>query len=164
MTTSEIGLHEKLVNIARAKGICSDGYKEMLQSADIGKMIDYYVANPDWCLERDFPSLTLLKENFSEIEDRGVFVCRTFHGELLNNLTTYVFHHCTGTIKVGLNIDKAVIPMLYLANGCRLRVVGVGEIVPKTPSVVPVYTFGKNDLSAKDNKYVKFLRYKSELI
>ena len=153
-----------LLNTAHAKGICADGYKQMLSSTDASAMVDYYVQNPDWCLERDFPTLPILSEQFANCEDKGVFVNKTFHGEVLNDLQTYIFHNCKGTIKVGLNVDKAIIPMLYLANGCRLRIVGIGEAVTKTPSVVPVYVFGKNDYSAKDNKYVNFSIYKNELI
>lgn len=157
-------LKEQLINTAHAKGICAEGYKQMHGSADADAMVDYYVANPDWCLERNFPDLLTLTEKFSDCEDKGVFVNKTFNGELLNDLQTYIFHNCKGTIKVGLNVDKAIIPMLYLANGCRLRIMGVGDTVPKVPSEVPVYVFGKNDLSAKNNKYVKFTAYKHALI
>lgn len=157
-------LKEILINTAHAKGICAEGYKQMLESADIDAMVDYYVANPDWCLERNFPTLQMLSEKFADCEDKGVFVGKTFHGELLNDLQTYIFHNCKGTIMVGLNVDKAIIPMLYLANGCRLRIVGVGGIVPKVPSEVPIYVFGKNDYSARDNKYVEFNIYKHKLL
>ena len=79
----------------------------------------------------------------------------------------YIFHKCKGTINVGLNIEKKIIPMLYIANGCRLRIVGVGDIKPKKASersVVPIYTFGDNNVSARDNKYVEFRKFDEELI
>lgn len=151
---------------ARAKGICAEGYEEM-RIDNVDALVDYYTQNPDWCMERDFPTLATLKEHFSDCEDKGVFVGRTFHGELLNERQAYIFHNCRGTVKVGLNVDKAIIPMIYVANGCRLRFVGVGEYAPKNPgerSIVPVYSFGKNDISARDNRYVAFNLYKSELI
>lgn len=157
-------LKDKLINTAHAKGICAEGYKQMLESADVDAMVDYYVAEPDWCLERDFPTLQMLRDHFPDAGNKGVFVDKTFHGELLNEQQAYVFHNCKGTIKVGLNVDKAIIPMLYLANECRLRIVGVGDITPLKPSEVPIYTFGKNDVSAKNNKYVEFITYKHKLI
>lgn len=158
------GLKEKLINGAQAKGICAEGLDTMLNAADLGAMVNYYVENPDWCLERDFPSLQTLRDHFSDAGKMGVFVDRTFHGELLNERQTYVFHNCKGTIKVGLNVEKSTIPMLYLANGCRLRIIGTGDATPKKPSEVPVYVFGKNDVSAKGNKYVEFNIYKHSLI
>lgn len=156
-------LKEKLINTANAKGICAEGHKRMLESADKGALVNYYVENPDWCLERDFPTLQMLSEKFADCEDKGVFVNKTFNGEVLNDLQTYVFHNCKGTIKVGLNVDKAFIPMLYLANGCRLCIVGIGKVIPRKPSEIPIYVFGKNDLSARDNKFVTFNIYKHPL-
>lgn len=157
-------LKEKLINTAHAKGICAEGYKQMLSAAGVNDMVEYYVANPDWCLERDFPDLQTLRRDFGNVGDKGVFVDRTFYGEVLNDLQTYIFHHCKGTVKVGLNVDKAIIPMIYLANGCRLRIVGVGNPPqPARPSEVPVYVFGENCYSAHRNAYVTFRVYKSEL-
>lgn len=130
-------------------------------------LVDYYIANPDWCLERDYPTLPFLRENFSDIESKGVFVDRKFNGELLNDLQAYVFHNCSGTVKVGLNVAKRIIPMLYIANRCRLRIVGAGEYRPHNESQrteVPIYSFGKNDISAKDNVFVKFVHYNHDLI
>lgn len=155
-------LKEKLMKEAKAKGICIDGYKEM-QADDMSALVNFYIQNPDWCMERDYPTLTFLKEHFSEIEDKGVFVGKTFNGELLNEHLTYIFHDCKGTIKVGLNAEKSIIPMLYLANGCRLRIVGAGSPPAKKPSAVPVYTFGDNDVIVENNEHAAFSIYKSEL-
>lgn len=158
-------LKQLLIDGACKKGICSPGLSMMQDAADIDSLIDYYLANPDWCLERSFPTLPFLRENFSGIEDKGVFVCKTFRGEMLNEKQVYIFHKCRGTIKVGLNVDKGIIPMLYLANGCRMRIVGVGTGKHvKSPSVVPVYMFGRNDMSARDNKYVVFRKFNEDLI
>lgn len=151
---------------ARSKGICAEGYGTM-RVDDIEALVDYYIENPDWAMERDFPTLPFLKEHFSDIEEKGVFVGRTFHGETLNERQAYIFHNCRGTVKVGLNVEKGLIPMLYVANGCRVRFVGTGDYAPKRNeerTVVPIYSFGKNDISARDNKYVEFNRYKNELI
>lgn len=159
-------LKEKLIRDARAKGICAEGFKR-ISDDEIDALVDYYLEIPDWCLERNFPSLQMLRDHFCNVEEKGVFVGKKFHGELLNDLQTYVFHNCKGTVKVGLNVEKGIIPMLYVANGCRLRFVGVGDYAPKNPderSVVPLYTFGKNDISAKSNKYVEFTTYKNDLI
>lgn len=157
-------IKESLIHTAHAKGICAEGYRQMLESSDIDALVNYYVANPDWCLERSFPDLQTLTDKFADYEDKGVFVNKTFHGELLNDLQTYIFHNCKGTIKVGLNVDKAIIPMLYLANNCDLEIVGISEIKPIKPSEVPVYMFGQNDVSARDNEYVLFRMFPNKLL
>lgn len=156
-------LKEKLMTDAREKGICIDGYKEM-HSADRKELVDYYVHNPDWCMERGFPDLQTLTDEFADCEDMGVFVGKTFGGEVLNERQAYIFHNCKGTIKVGLNVEKKIIPMIYVANGCRLRIVGIGEKACTIQSVVPVYMFGKNDISARDNRHIKFKRYYNKLL
>lgn len=157
-------LKHQLMQQARFNGICAEGYG-LMRGYDRDSLIDYYVANPDWCLERNFPDMRMLADEFSDCESKGVFVGKTFHGEQLDELQTYIFHGCKGTIKVGLNIDKSIIPMFYIANGCRLRIVGVGQWVPaRSRSVVPLYIFGKNDVSAKDNAYVKFNRFTHDLL
>ncbi len=156
-------LIEELISVATAKGICDEGLREM-GSRNRDALINYYIANPDWCLERDFPDFDTLKDKFADCEGKGVYVDKVFHGETLNDLQTYIFHGCKGTIKVGLNVDKGIIPMLYLANGCRLRIIGIGDKSQKRRSEVPVYVFGKNDVSARNNQFVSFTRYNSDLI
>lgn len=121
---------------ARRGGICAEGYG-LMRGYDLEGLIDYYLANPDWCMERSFPSLEMLRREFSGIEDKGVYVGRTFDGETFDKLQTYIFHDCKGTIKVAMDYDNAVIPMLYFANGCKIRV----ECEQKnTPAInVPLY-------------------------
>lgn len=118
---NETKLKETLMNDARRGGICAEGYGQM-RAYDREGLIDYYVQNPDWCMERGFPSLELLRREFSDIEDKGVFVGKTFDGEVFDKLQAYIFHDCKGTIRVAMNYDNAIIPMLYFANGCNIRV------------------------------------------
>lgn len=158
------GLKEQLIQAALAKGVCAEGYKHMVDSPDKDAMVNYYVANPDWCLERSFPDIEVLRDHFRDVTKMGVYVDHTFHGEVLNDLQTYIFHNCKGTIKVGLNVDKAIIPMLYLANCCELEIIGVGDIIPRLKPKVPIYVFGENEYTTKDNEFVKFITYKHGLI
>lgn len=117
----EMQLKETLMEDARRGGICAPGY-ELMRGYDRDGLIGYYVQNPDWSIERGFPSLELLRREFSDIEDKGVFVGKTFDGEVFDKLQTYIFHDCKGTIRVAMDYDNAVIPMLYFANGCNIRV------------------------------------------
>ena len=56
---------------ARQRGICAEGYGFM-RGCDRDQLVDYYVANPDWCMEQMFPSLDFLHSEFSDCEDKGV--------------------------------------------------------------------------------------------
>lgn len=154
----------ELMDKARELGICKDGFSTM-SHADMDVLVEYYTSNPDWCLERNYPTLPYLQANFSDIEDKGVFVDKIFNGELLNEKQAYIFHNCKGRIKVAMNENLALIPMLYFANGCRMIIKGEPSSQwQRSPVTVPLYEFGKNDISAHDGKFVKYNRYKSKLL
>ena len=152
-----------LMEEARRGGICAEGYG-LMRGYDRDELIAYYVANPDWCMERDFPSLEILRSEFSDIEDKGVYVGMTFYGEVFCDKQVYIFHDCIGTIRVAMDYDNAVIPMLFFANGCRMRVTCTQKENLKSPIDVPLYIFGKNDIQARSNIYAKFIKHKHGLL
>lgn len=153
-------LKEILMEEARLGGICSEGYGQM-RGYDRDGLIRYYLANPDWCMERKFPSLELLNREFSDIEDKGIYVGRRFDGEVLNKRQVYIFHNCTGTVRIGWDMENAIIPMLYCANACDLKIESDGEPNPN-PVSVPVYTFGKNRIRTTSDSSVRFTVYKEK--
>lgn len=155
-------LKESLMEEARLGGICSEGYGQM-RGYDRDGLVRYYLANPDWCMERGFPSLELLRREFSDIEGKGVFVDRTFDGEILNKRQVYVFHACKGTVRIGWNVDEAIIPMLYCANGCEIKFISDNMPSPN-PVSVPVYVFGSRSIEAVSDKSVKFTVYNEKVL
>lgn len=156
-------LKDLLIAEALNKGICLQGNRQM-QKREIKSLVDYYVANPDWCLERNFPSYDILSREFGDFQDKGVYINREFNGELISGLQTYIFHNCKGVVSVAMDYEKCTIPMLYFANNCRMRVVCRQTENQYNQVRFPIYIFGKNDISARDNRYAKFLKYKSETI
>lgn len=139
-------LKDTLMSDARRRGICVNGY-ELMRGYNRGELVKYYTDNPDWCMERNFPSLELLRREFSDIEDKGVYVGKTFDGEVFDKLQTYIFHNCKGTINVAMDYANAVIPMLYFANKCNIRVNCLQANNPKI--IVPLYV-----VNGRSNKVV----------
>lgn len=160
---TEDKLKENLMANARGCGICADGYESM-RTKDREALIKYYTENPDWCMERDFPCLEMLKRDFSDCEDFGVYVGKTFQGEIFGRKQAYIFHQCSGVIYVEMDYQNAVIPMLYFGNGCRIIVKCRQEENKKAPIIVPLYEFGKNDIQAKNNGYAKYTRFKRQML
>lgn len=156
-------LKETLMNDARRGGICAEGYAQM-RAYDRDELIGFYVENPDWCMERNFPSLELLRREFSDIEDKGVFVGRIFNGEVFDKLQTYIFHNCKGTIRVAMDYDNAVIPMLYFANGCDMQV--DCEQSNEPPIFVPLYVVKQrgNKVQSANSGGCKFITHKIHLL
>lgn len=152
-------LKNRLIEDARKGGICADGYK-LMRKYNLRQLIEYYLANPDWCMERNFPSLDVIQSEFGNIEDMGVYVGKKFDGEVFDQKQVYIFHNCRGTIRVAMNYEKAIIPMLYFANDCNIRV--ICDQVNITPINVPLYIVykGNNRAIAAKGKYCKFKRYK----
>lgn len=158
-------LKETLLKAAREKGVCTDGYGRIIKSADKDELVDYYLTIPDWCMERDFPDLQTLREHFRDVTEKGVFIGMTFDGEEFSKLQAYVFHDCKGTIRVAMDMDNGIIPMLYIANGCDLRIVCDREEYEDLPIPVPVYIFGDNKVeTVGGDDYAIFRIYRHKLL
>ncbi len=141
--------------------MCAEN-RTLLDSAGSKKdAIELYKRTIDWALEENYPDIDTIRTFFSDCGSEGIFVDKHFSGDLLIDQQVYVFHNCTGVIRVGLNAKKRIIPMLYFANGCQMTV------KPCRPSVsdvrVPLYIFGDNRISTEKSEDVVFKTYKFEV-
>lgn len=125
--------------------------------------VELYKKTVDWALEEGYPCLETLRRNFSDCEEYGIFVGKHFNGELLADHHVYVFHQCTGEIRVGLNVGKRIIPMLYFANGCNMSVKSSGPLPVSFPVRVPCYIFGQNVVSVENSEDLECKIYKFEV-
>lgn len=150
-------IKELLMEEARDNGICVEGYNDM-RGFDLDQLVDYYVKNPDWCLERNFPSLDLLRTYFNNQLKKGVFVDQTFDGDELNSKLVYIFHNCDGSIQTKLNLEKSIIPMFYFANDCDMNIHCDSPI----PIKIPLYIFGHNNITTSGN--AEFIIYRHYLL
>lgn len=77
-----------------------------------------------WALQERYPTKDDLLAFASKetLAENGVYVDTVFNGERINSHICCVFLNCKGWISTGLNLDKAIIPMLYLSEGCDLKV------------------------------------------
>lgn len=120
--------------------------------------INLYKRTIDWALEEGYPCIQTLRRDFADCDAAGVFVGKHFDGEILDEQQVYVFHECTGTIRTGLNVDRAIIPMLYFANDCDMTVKGI----PGTGHNVrvPLYIFGDNHITCEQSEDIACVTYK----
>lgn len=140
--------------------MCNENLIALRACTSMESAIDLYKKTIDWALEENYPSLSVLRRSFSNCEDYGIFVDKHFNGELLMDQQVYVLHHCSGVINVGLNLEKKIIPMIYLANDCDIT------IKRKVDSAflihVPIYSFGDNIVRAENADNVEFRIYDFE--
>lgn len=150
-----------LQRLAREHRMCADNRAYLSACETKEDAIRLYKQTIDWALEEEYPDLDFLRKEFSDQQSQGIFIDHNFDGEILNEHQVYVFHHCTGTIRVGLNLAKKIIPMCYFANGCDMTILGVeGERI--FPDRVPLYIFGKNKINATNSNTMEVRIYQHE--
>ena len=148
---------EYLLRQAHLNSMCTENLEALRACESKAEAVALYKKTIDWALEKNFPSVNFIKNEFGDCEDLGLFVDRDFHGELLDAHQCYVFHNCRGHITVDLNVEKKIIPMLYFANGCNISVTRANA--PHTlPIRVPLYIYGENRIDAKDDDDITFSR------
>lgn len=142
--------------------MCKENLDALKDCRSKSDAINLYKKTPDWALSKDFPSIEFLTTEFSNNKQDGFYVGHTFNGEILNEHLVYIFHNCKGTIRVGLNIKKGIIPMLYFANNCEMTICGINTNKIR-PDHVPLYIFGENDITAENDINIIFTKYKEEV-
>lgn len=107
-------ISDDLLELAKNKKLCSQFQKEWVQK-DIHELVEFFKKHPDWCLERQYPSLLYLKKHFDseEVRCQGVYVDRKVNETLSDQV--YIFINCTGYCKVKFDPEKAIFPMIYVS-------------------------------------------------
>lgn len=150
---------DSLIRYGKLNSMCAENIDALKDCGTKSEAIQLYKKTIDWALERNYPSLEVLRSEFNCFQDDGLYIDHTFNGETLNEHQVYVFHNCKGIIRVGLNSDKAIIPMLYFANGCEMTVEGINAM-RIMPDVVPCYIFGDNHILAENDINAIFRIYR----
>lgn len=116
--------------------MCRENFTALERLSDRRSAVALYKKTVDWALENGYPGMDVIRQYFNGMEPDGIYVDWNFkYDEVVSQVA--VFHNCAGTIRTGLNVKTAVIPMLYLANGSRLVIDGNGRT--DWPVTVPVY-------------------------
>lgn len=149
-----------LQQLACKHRMCADNRAYLNACETKEDAIRLYKQTIDWALEEGYPDLDFLRKEFINQEKDGLFVDYFFNGEVLNEQQVYVFHNCTGTIRVGLNLAKKIIPMCYFANNCDMTILGVEED-KDYPDRVPLYIFGENKIDAKNSNTIEVRIFRS---
>ena len=142
---------------ASARHMCEENRRALEEVTSRVSAISLYKKTIDWALEEGYPKMETLRKYFSDCELSGIFIDKHFDGEVLDSQQVYVFHNCTGTIKTGLNVKKKLIPMLYFANGCDMKVECAERIGATAP--VPLFVFGKNSVSGETSEDIRCVTY-----
>ena len=153
---------DSLLRYGKLNSMCAENIEALKECETKSDAIQLYKKTIDWALERNYPSLEILRSEFADCQGDGLFIDHIFNGETLNENQVYVFHNCKGTIKVGLNTDKAIIPMLYFANNCEMTIEGINAM-RVMPDIIPCYVFGDNSIAAENDINAIFRIHREEV-
>lgn len=106
------------------RSLC-DNYRKPLERCETpAQAIRLYKNCISWALQERYPTKDDLLAYASKevLAENGVYIDTVFNGERIDDHICCVFLNCEGTIKVGLNVEKAIIPMLYLSDGSNLNI------------------------------------------
>lgn len=118
------------------KSLC-DNYRTPLERCKTASQaIRLYKNCISWALLEQYPTKDdlLAFATKETLADNGVYIDMEFDGERIDDHICCVFLGCKGWIRTGLNIDKAIIPMLYLSEGCELKI----DVEDDLPHPIPV--------------------------
>lgn len=114
----------RIINYS-GKSLC-ENYRNPLERCETAaQAIRLYKNCISWALQEQYPTKADLLAFFSDKEtlaENGVYIDMTFNGERIDSHIVCVFLNCKGWISTGLNVDKAIIPMLYLSEGSDLKI------------------------------------------
>lgn len=147
--------------LAREHKMCAENRAYLNACETKEDAIRLYKQTIDWALEEDYPDLDFLRKEFAHQESEGIYIDHHFEGDILNEHLVYVFHNCTGHIRVGLNLAKKIIPMCYFANNCDMTILGIENEYGFMPDRVPLYIFGENNINATNSNAIEVRIFRS---
>lgn len=108
---------EKIREAARKAGLCDEHYKSWDINWSISDMVDYFMRNPNWCMQTRFPSIDMFKKygDGNELCKKGVFVDMAVTTRAV--LSNYIFLKCF----VGVICDNVC--SMYFRDGCKAKII-----------------------------------------
>lgn len=113
----------RIINYS-GKPLCENYRSPLERCRTAAQAIRLYKNCISWALQECYPTKEELLSFASKetLAENGVFIDRNFNGERIDGHVCCVFLGCSGWIRTGLNVDKAIIPALYLSEGSDLKV------------------------------------------
>lgn len=113
----------RIINYS-GKTLCNNYRNPLERCETAAQAIRLYKNCISWALQEQYPTKEDLLAFASKetLAENGVYIDMEFDGERIDGHICCVFLGCKGRISAGLNIEKAIIPMLYLSDGSNLEI------------------------------------------
>lgn len=142
-------LSNNLLKDAVNAGLCAEHTAQWDSNWSHRDLVSYYKANPNWCLERHFPSFEVLKKSFNDNITKSMGVYVDSFVTLRATDLCYVFNNC----KVGV-ITSAVTRLYFgLNTEAHIIVEDGGNLV------IDCYDNGKIDVELRGSARLTVYKY-----
>lgn len=153
-----LGMADNRTITYSGKTLCENYRMPLGRCETAAQAIRLYKNCISWALQERYPT----KEELLTFADRetlaenGVYIDMEFDGERIDDHICCVFLNCRGTIEVGLNREKSIIPMLYFSEKSRLEVIADKELMA---GAVPVELYYDSHIYTKDKERIRVKDY-----
>lgn len=94
----------ELSNILKQMAVDNELCQEHQEKWDyytVDRLLDYYVQNPEWCIQNNYPGKEFILKNFSiyDLNCHGIYIDQDITGIDINK-QIIMLHDCTGQIEV----------------------------------------------------------------
>ena len=131
------------------KPLCENYRNPLERCKTAAQAIRLYKNCISWALQEQYPTKDDLLSFFTSKEtlaENGVYIDTEFNGERIDSHICCVFLNCKGWISTGLNVDKAIIPMIYLSYGSDLSI----EVDDAISNPIPVELYYGSRVTSPD--------------
>lgn len=121
-----MNINDKLAKAAKEAGICDEWYGKIKAGSDKRQLADLYIRGLKFCLERNYPDKTIIKEHFGDIaHDYGVYVDEWV--EIANARKIILLGQSSGKIVC----DKYNVGEIFVANDSEANIRLAGHSITR---------------------------------
>lgn len=112
-----MSISETIREEARKVGLCDQHYQAWNKDWTISDMVQYFLTNPTWCMQKHFPTIAMWEEyaDSKDVQGMGVFVKKAVTSRTM--LPRYVFIKSTVGLLCG-NVCR-----IFFSQGCKAKII-----------------------------------------
>lgn len=147
-------MKEQILTMAREAGLCKPWQEKVVQDSSLENLCKMYFAGDDWAMEKDFPSLEVLRNFRGQTEVYGLF---TDYTGMPNNLPKAAFF---GSSNVQLTYTGFSVSQLILRHQTEAKI----RVCDNAVLIINILDAAKLDIECIDNARVEVFAYGNENI
>ena len=151
MENKEIVISKTLRSMARSEGMCDRFFSEWEDDTTVGGLVEKFIAGFDFCVERNFPPLSFIRENFdtADLHRHHIYIDEEVDIDDAGS-GFWVF---LGKCKCSLSFDGSYAATVYVRHDSNVRISAANG------AVVFVTAFDNGKVKVVQDKSSKVWKY-----